>query len=550
MLPNIILLFTEPYSLTTKIISITLPFSLYLIILTLRQNIGKMALFMLPFMFYGAFQIVIISLYNGSFIAVDMFTNLFTTTASEAGELLGSLSATITFVAIVYGGMLAGSIVNLKFGQRGIYNIRNIIRRFATIILFITTALIAYQQSFNPQFKLTEQIFPFNVIENTIISFKREIQKHNYFESSKDFKFDAVKNNTNQTDREIYVLIVGETSRAANFSLYGYERETNPKLKNQENLVVVKDLITQANTTHKIVPLLLSATPSVDFEEIYNQKSITTAFKETNFETFFLSNQPPNGSFTDFFSSESDNTVYISDIYEKGNRYDNHLLPELQKALTKTEKNIFVILHTYGSHFNYSERYPKEFKVFENDNTSKLSAKTRETLINAYDNTIIYTDAFISSVISMVDSLDVNSTVMYISDHGEDIYDDPKGLFLHASPIPTYYQLHVPYMTWFSKKYIHNNADKYKNFIANSNKPQSSEDLFHTVIDIASIQTPYLDSTRSGVSNKFTEKERYFVNDRNKAIPFYNTGLKDTDFEMLKKQNIKYDSTNLIEIMY
>ena len=92
MLPNIILLFTEPYSITTKIISITLPFSLYLIILTLRQNIGKMALFMLPFMFYGAFQIVIISLYNGSFIAVDMFTNLFTTTASEAGEQIGRAS--------------------------------------------------------------------------------------------------------------------------------------------------------------------------------------------------------------------------------------------------------------------------------------------------------------------------------------------------------------------------------------------------------------------------------------------------------------------------
>ncbi len=550
ILPNVILLFTEPYSLVTKVISIILPLSIYLIILSLRQNIGKMALFMLPIMFYGAFQIVIISLFSGSYIAVDMFTNLFTTTASEAGELLGSLSATITFVVVVYGGMLAGSIVNLKFGQRGIYNIRNVIRRFATIMLLVAVALITYQQSANPQFKLTEQVFPFNAIENTFISFKREIQKHKYFESSKDFKFDAVRSDSTSSEREVYVLIIGETSRAANFSLYGYERKTNPKLEKQKNLVVVSDVISQANTTHKIVPLILSATPSSDFNEIYNQKSITTAFKEVDFGTYFLSNQPPNGSFTDFFSQEADSIMYISEKYEKGNRYDSHLLPELQKALTETDKNLFIVLHTYGSHFNYSERYPKDSRVFENDNTDKLSSKSRGQLINAYDNTILYIDSFISEVISMVDSLNVNSSVLYISDHGEDIYDDQTDLFLHASPLPTYYQLHVPYMAWFSDKYVDAHPKKYENFVANKDIPQSSEDVFHTIIDIASIRTPYFDKTRSAVGREFTQKERYFVNDRNKAVPFYNAGLKPNDFDMLNRKGIEYDTTKLVEVIY
>ncbi len=551
MLPNVALLFTEPYSFVTAIISILFPLGVYIWILTIKNNIGKMMLFCFPIIFYCAFQTVIMKLFNGSFIAVDMVTNLFTTSASEAGELLSSLMPVIILVIVVYGGSILVAIHATRRGARGALVYRRRTRQFSAILLSTAFLLTVYQSLVNPLFSFREQIFPVNVIENTVIAFQREFKKNNYLETSKDFKFDAVKTQTDTLNREIYVLIIGETSRANNFSLNGYERNTNPRLSQLSNLVVAKDVITMSNTTHKIVPLLLAPTPILSFDSIYSQKSITTAFKEAGFDTFFISNQPPNGSFTDYFSKEAANQINMTTNSKNGVVLpDCQMLPYLRDAIENTDKNLFVVLHSYGSHFNYKARYPSDFGSFKDDDTSEISSELLGNLVNAFDNSIEYVDYFVSEVVKLVEAQNTTSSVVYLSDHGEDLYDDERGKFLHASPIPSYYQLHVPYVTWYSDSYKQLYPSKVDNLIENSKKPLSSEVLFHTLTDMASIQTPYLNLSLSIASDKFSVHDRYYINDRNQAVLFFNTGLSKGDFEMFDKHNIYYDINQVKQIKY
>lgn len=547
--PNIVLLFTQNYTITTSIITILLPLSFYSLFLNITKNHSKMFLYGIPFSFLCAFEIVIIKLFSGSYIAADMFTNLFTTNAGEAGELLGSLMPAVIFVIVWYGGAIAIAIYSLviKSKKDNVFRRKNI--KISFITLLIAIALTIFQTFYNPIFKFTEQVFPINVFRNFGISINRWSMSNDFLKLSEGFKFDSKRGLEDIKERQIYVFILGETSRAENFSLFGYHKETNPNLKKVKNLITVQDFVTESNTTHKIVPLILSSINASNFDDIYYRKSILTAFKEAGFKTYFISNQKPNKSFTDYYAQEADFSINLTNEGQE-TAVDGVTLEELDKALNKTNEDLFIVIHTYGSHFNFRNRYPEEFARFTPDNTDKVSAEYSQQITNAYDNSILYADYVISEVINKVDSTNSISSVIYLSDHGEDIYDDSRNRFLHASPTTTYYQLHVPFIGWFSDKYIETFNEKYNAIIENCSKPASSGALFHTMVDIANIKTPYLTDSLSLVSKSFNQNERYYLNDYYKPILMINTGLEDIDIEMIDKKGIKYDKSSKLKLVY
>lgn len=146
-------------------------------------------------------------------------------------------------------------------------------------------------------------------------------------------------------------------------------------LSKEKSLVCFTDVVTQCNATHKSVPLILSAASADNFEIIYKQKSIITAFKEAGFKTAFLSNQVPNNTFTDFFSREADVVKFLrgDPLAISNNPLDHDLLPLLDNFIAKGGNKQFIVLHTYGSHFNYCDRYSDKFKVFITDNSVILN---------------------------------------------------------------------------------------------------------------------------------------------------------------------------------
>ena len=121
------------------------------------------------------------------------------------------------------------------------------------------------------------------------------------------------------------------------------------------------------------------------------------------------------------------------------------MLPLVQHYIDSLPDNLFFVLHTYGSHFNYFERYPREFAHFTPDEATEVEVKNRQQLINAYDNSIRYTDYFLHHLIQILDSTNHTTALYYSPDHGEDLLDDDRKRFLHASPHPTYYQYHYSY---------------------------------------------------------------------------------------------------------
>ncbi|MDE5838068.1 MAG: lipid A phosphoethanolamine transferase [Paramuribaculum sp.] len=538
--PNIILSFTEPVSIWGKIANTLLPAGLWWLCLSLSRKVGRTSLFMFPLMFFAAFQIVLLDLYGRSVIAVDMFLNLLTTNPAEAGELLGNMIAAVFLVIIMFVPPIIGAIYCCvkKIYLHHSFILRFRIPAFVVAVAGIISLILAY--STQSGYAIENDLFPVNVIYNVKLAVCRGV-KMSKPSNSKFTHFayaDSARNN-----REVYVLVIGETSRADHWQLNGYDRPTNPEL-NDSAFISFPKTLSESNTTHKSVPMLLSHLTSENFEDsIYYVKSIITAFKEAGYRTAFFSNQRYNHSFIDQFGFEADTTLFVKEMPgADSNPSDLVLIDYLNAEIDAGNGKQLIVLHSYGSHFSYADRYEGVEPVFQPDYPLQASKSHRKELVNAYDNSIILTSKLLSRVSSKLDSLCCPAALIYTSDHGEDIFDDDRNLFLHASPVPSIYQIHVPFILWFNREY----SDTYPHIIkaaeANKIKNVSSSSAFaQTAFSIAGIKSAVSDSTASVVSRSYIEPKRMYLTDHNVGLPLKRIGMRDIDFEILDSLQISAD---------
>ncbi|MEG1118873.1 MAG: sulfatase-like hydrolase/transferase [Bacteroidales bacterium] len=539
MFTNTMLLFTEPLSFLAKFAFIFIPLGIQILLLSLSKRPGKVFLFLLPKCVIDAFQLVLLKLYGGSVIAVDMFLNLVTTSTTEVGELLSNLLPTIMFLLIVYIPAILFAIRSIRQQEAINEKFRKKCIKLSGILILTGVIFMFGAKCTGKGFIVKDSLYPFNVAYNLNFAFNKYFKVMNYAHTSQGFTFGAKREIANiEAGRQIHVLILGETARAANWHIYGYSRSTTPNLDTLSNLIKYRDVLTQSNTTHKIVPMVFTPADADHFNLIYTSKSIVTAFNEIGFKTVFLSNQNYNKSFTEHYFNQANIKVNIKN--SSTNTYDHQLLTFLNKALDEdTTSNMFIIIHLYGSHFNYYQRYTNEFKKFVPDKAEDINTKYRKELINSFDNSILSTDDFITRVISKINGQHCQSTVLYLSDHGEDLIDDKRQRFLHASPIPTYYQLHIPYLIWMSNEYITANPNKFKQTKIHSNYPISNNTVFHTILDFASVQTKYLDSTLSISSSKLKIIPRKYLNDHDGGSRIDDIHFTKYDYEQFRKRGIE-----------
>lgn len=540
LLPNLMLAVTEYNSLLARLTNIFLPLGLYYFLVSLSVKVGRTILWCFPIMFFGAFQIVLLFLYGESIIAIDMYINVLTTSVSEATELLDNLKLAIATVVCVYVPAIAAGITmmvkHIRATESGIILVRKVSYPILGIgvILFIITSFIV------SEFKPRRELFPYNVIENLGTAIKRTNESMHYHTTSNMFNYHPVMLR-DKDEKEVFVIVIGETSRAGNWELFGYDRQTNPLLTKRSNLICFDKVITEINTTHKAVPMMLSyLTPENFGDSVAYTRSIFSAFNDLGYRTAYISNQRRNHSYIDYYGEEAQLCTFLSD--NGGPQRDINLVQPMVEVIEKSPANkVFIVLHSYGSHFEYKKRYPAEMAFFTPDNNSEASVRNRGDLINAYDNTIRYTDMVLDSVISTLDRLDVPATMIYVSDHAEDIFDDSRERFLHSSPTPTFYQLYVPMVVWLSDEFISAHPDIYNAMRDNSNKNiASTSSIFHTQLELSGIHTPYFDAAYSLASNKFTEHPRRYLNDYNESVPLETSGLRKLDFDAFKAKGISY----------
>ncbi|MDE6098327.1 MAG: lipid A phosphoethanolamine transferase [Muribaculaceae bacterium] len=534
IVPNIWLSFSEPYAAVSKTVNLTLPLGAYYLIVGMSRRSGLAVTMTIPIAFFCAFQIVLLYLYGESIIAIDMFMNVATTNVSEASELLGNLSLAIITVLLLY-------VPPLAFGVWLIWNktitpadvLRNIRLAGASLVCVGFIAMASAYASCS-DYSARRELFPMNVACNLVDAALRVRQAADYMTTSEKFNYHAV-NLRHDSIPEIYVLVIGETSRADNWQIFGYDRQTNPRLSRRPGLLKYPRTLSESNTTHKSVPMLLSCLHSGNFKDsVFRVKSIFEAFNETGANTIFLSNQPENHSYIDFYTSQARE---VRRICSDGiTHHDHELLDCLSRYIAgASQKQTFIVLHTYGSHYCYNERYTNEFRKFIPDNATDASSRNRPDLINAYDNSIVYTDALLDSIIDMLDTSGCRSAMVYTSDHGEDIFDDRRGRFLHASPTPTYWQLHVPMLVWMSDEFRAAYPALYSAAYTNQPKAVSSTlSVFDTLLDLAGIASDSRHPDQSLCKEAYNEPSRRYLNDYNEGVPLDDSGLKAEDFILLK----------------
>ena len=537
IIPNFVLANTEPYSVWTVEALILMPLGFYMMWSVALRRSGVMIWLAFPFIFFCAFQIVLLYLFGNSIIATDMFTNLLTTNPGEAGELLGNIYPSVVLVCVIYLPLLW--LAAREIGHK------RYITRTARMNIGLTGAALfalgllalwpAYHVS-EDRHVLRDEIFPLNVLYNLGLSGSEFRKSFNYEKTSAGFSYEAERT-AEVPGREVYVYIIGEASRAMNWQLYGYGRETNPLLSQEEGLVVFRDVLTQSNTTHKSVPLILSSVATDEHDELYRRKGLPALFNEAGFDTWFISNQSRQGAMIDHLAHDAKHLIYI-----RSPRHDTQLLDEMRKAIEKsTSRKLFFILHCYGSHFSYHQRYPREFAYFQPDNDVAIAKQHRPMLVNAYDNSVRYTDYVLSKIIDYLGSLEnTSSALLYCADHGEDLIDDHRERFLHASPTTTAYQLYVASLAWFSESYRERFPEKVAAAEANATAPATTHALFHTMADMASIRGRFLTTKVSLVSPDFDRTApRRYLNDHNEAVPYRKTGLRPEDMEVFRRYGIE-----------
>ena len=540
LLPNIALCFTECLAPWACGVNVLLPLALYMWFFSLARCPGKMVWWAFIFIFFAAFQLVLLYLFGTGVIAVDMFLNLVTTNAGEAMELLDNLAPAVVGVFVIYLPLLVLGIIHIRkkhqISAAFQHHVRKWVMEVGGIGLFCLLACYVVVDDY----RMRNQLYPVNVCYNLYLAFERNAASENYREASRDFKFDARSEHDAEAP-EVYVMVVGETARAHNFSLYGYPRETNPLLLKTPGIIAFPDATTQSNTTHKSVPMLLSAASAEDFERLFHEKGILAAFKEAGFHTVFISNQQPNHSFIDFLGEQADEHYFLkTEDASKGNHYDEDLLKKLDEILPEADasssahyryRKLFVVLHTYGSHFNYQERYPRSFAYFKPDSRSEAKPENRQDLLNAYDNTIRYTDYILHGIVERLQKWEKvqaktdgvycqpTSAMLYTSDHGENIFDDDRRLFLHAAPKASDYELHVPFIIWTSEGFGKQYPGAWKALGENRTKQvQTSLSAFHTMLGIGGIRTPYRLDKYSVASGKYHPTRLLYLDDHDEAI--------------------------------
>jgi glucan phosphoethanolaminetransferase (alkaline phosphatase superfamily) len=407
-----------------------------------------------------------------------MMPSLFGTNPTEAYELI---SARIIVWLVFSIGICLYSIKH--------FNIQTTKMFFSRILSAICLLLIVIN-IINPKFSFLKTYFPMQYLHNSYVFFVGKSNKYVREDISSKYTF------VDSEEGVVGVLVIGESARYSNFAVNGYERNTTPLLSKIDNIASFK-AHSCANNTYLSVPCMLSRYGEKDLSLIDTETSILSILTRLGFDTIWMGTQSitkyyknkPGGSFYDevnFHMIPGGSLVFLP------NDHDEKMLPHLEKNLKSGDKK-FLVLHSTGSHWDYSKRYPKEFSKFQPDLDGDIkhdpSSCNKEQLINSYDNSILYTDFFLSSVIDRLK--DKKAFMIYASDHGESLGEN--GRLTHGGDGDIPEQRTVPLIVWISNSYKEAYPERWSAIeIAKANEI-SHDYIFHSILDCLGIESEIID---------------------------------------------------------
>ena len=435
----------------------------------------------------------------GTQIDRSMIQNLVETDIGEAAELLSwKLLLTVTFLGVLPSLLVWRLRIEFPEGARGLLRRLGIVLGSLGIAVLL---LMAFYKSLAPTLRehkeLRFHLTPTNYIQaiNSYIKFKRTKAV-----VVAPLGTDAAKapRGDGNRDRAVTVIVVGETARAANFSLNGYARITNPELARQPDLINFTHMESCGTATAVSLPCVFSVLERENYSDsqAYAQQGLLDVLKHAGFKVLWRDNNSGCKGACD--------RVEYEDLAQPvpGNRwcvngecYDERLLERLPEIIRDAKDDLVIVLHQKGSHGPaYFKRYPAAFKRFVPVcETNELEQCSRESIVAAYDNTILYTDHFLNQTIELLKasaaSDHVNTAMMYFSDHGESLGE--HNMYLHGAPymLAPDEQKQVPFMLWMSEGFRTRFQIDQRCLAARAGQPFSHDNVFHSVLGMLSVNT-------------------------------------------------------------
>lgn len=399
---------------------------------------------------------------------------------SNYQEITGVLS--LKMLAFVLLAILLAFLTK-KLSNKFNYKTSNTLRIKFICSVFVLSALIGDSEGIT-------NFLPYNLIryssdyfgEKFIFKTKRIAIEENY----------NVEIDSNAKDLNI-ILIIGESARSDHFSLNNYQRETNPLLKKEQNLIFYPNTEACFPLTRVALPCMLTRATKNDRSKSLTEKSFISIFKKAGFNSLWVGTQGSrsviDGPYIDL-AKEADKLLLPGAEADFSNGHDEILIKYAENYLQQNkDKANLLILHTLGSHFHYEDRYPKKFQkfkpiCFKKEFFSDMRHCSKEEIINSYDNSILYTDYIISKVIDLVK--DKNAIVIYTSDHGESLGENNR--YLHGA-FGVKEQMSTEMIFWLSDKYIKNFPSNYLHLLTKKNDKISHDYLFYTMLGCGGVKS-------------------------------------------------------------
>ena len=456
-------------TVSLALLMLALNYFFYYLILYVGRFVGKC---ILAFTFIAdAITLYFINSYE-VLITDKMMGNVFNTQFSEASGFF-SLSAV---VYVVFLGVLPCIYI---FAQKVEYgSFKRFMANIGAGLGIVLAVALGHMKNWpwidKNSTELGSLLMPWSYTVNTV-RYYNSVKKRN----QKEILLPDAK--IQNDSKDVCILIIGESARRANFSLYGYGRETNPLLA-KDNVTALEADASATYTTAGVKAILDHKQTGKLYEILPNYLNRTGAdviWRTSNW------GEPP---------VHIDKYYKVKDLKERfadaDDRYDGILLEGLKDEILAGDKaKTLVILHTNTSHGpTYNKKYPAEFEVFTPVCTTvEMSKADPQELMNAYDNSILYTDYLIHSVIEMLkDMPQVRSCMLYVSDHGESLGEN--NLYMHGVPmsIAPREQIEIPFIVWTSDVNTKVKQEEVTQY-----------HVFHSIMDFLGIESPVFDEEKN-----------------------------------------------------
>ena len=437
----------------------------------------------------------------GVLIDAGMFRNFAETNTTEVRDLLSfKLVVYLLLLGVLPSVLLWKTTINYRRWYRELLS--KLVVSVMSIGVLGVVALVNYQglsSLFRNHHELRLMIVPSNYVGASISYLKEQVvsAQRPFLKIGEDAQRSASA--TSHPRKSLTVLVVGESARAENFGILGYARDTTPELSKEKGLIAFTDVHSCGTETAVSVPCMFSNMTRKDYSasKAKNQEGLLDVLQRAGFDVIWRDNQSGCKGTCNRVTVQDVSNLKDPVLCANSECRDEILLQGLQEFIDHQDKDTVLVLHQMGSHGpEYFKRYPKAYEKFTPVcESNALNDCSRENIVNGYDNTLVYTDHVLSSLINVLRSNQdkVDTAMLYLSDHGESLGE--YNLFLHGTPymLAPEQQKHVPMLAWFSSNYQKSFAVDTRCLQEERNAPLSQDNLFHSMLGLLGVKSEVYD---------------------------------------------------------